>query len=63
LPRLQLDVDNETFDQLAAVAATERRPITWQAELVLRMALGLPVLSHMPRVDDFAEQASTEGHP
>jgi hypothetical protein len=39
---LRLDVDFETYERLVEAAVSERRPITWQAEVVLRRALGLP---------------------
>jgi hypothetical protein len=42
MPVLKLDVDPETFTRLVDQAATERRPIVWQAEVTLRRALGLP---------------------
>jgi hypothetical protein len=39
---IKLDLDNETFTRLMDVALQERRPIPWQAEVLLRHALGLP---------------------
>ena len=42
MPRLRLDLDRETFEALAAQALAERRTATWQAEVLLRQALGLP---------------------
>ena len=42
MANLRLDVDFETYERLVEVAVSERRPITWQAEVVLRRALGLP---------------------
>ena len=39
---LKLDLDNETYTRLMDVALQERRPIPWQAEVLLRRALGLP---------------------
>ena len=42
MPRLRLDLDRETFDALTAQAFAERRPVVFQAEVVLRQALGLP---------------------
>lgn len=43
MARLQLDVDQETYVRLAESAVAERRPVGWQAEVLLRRALGLPV--------------------
>jgi hypothetical protein len=40
--KLKLDVDIETLERLIERAVQERRPITWQAEVLLRQALGLP---------------------
>jgi hypothetical protein len=42
MARLRLDVDDETYDRLLSKALSERRPIHWQAEVMLRTALGLP---------------------
>jgi hypothetical protein len=39
MPTFQIALDSETFDRLAAIAVVERRPIPWQAEVVLRQAL------------------------
>ncbi len=38
--RINLDVD--TFERLQSAAVAERRPLPWQAEVILRQALGLP---------------------
>jgi hypothetical protein len=40
--RLRLDVDTETYQHLVTSAVAERRPIPWQAAILLRRALGLP---------------------
>jgi hypothetical protein len=42
VPVLKVDLDPETFDRLTERAARERRPIVWQAEVMLRRACGLP---------------------
>ncbi len=39
---LKLQIDSETMDRLVERAVRERRPITWEAEVLLRQALGLP---------------------
>lgn len=41
MPRLTLDVDDETYRRLVADAVGEVRPVEWQAEVTLRRALGL----------------------
>lgn len=42
MPTLRLDVDQETYQRLVEAAVSERRPIDWQAEVMLRRAAGLP---------------------
>jgi hypothetical protein len=42
MPRLRLDLDRETFEALADKAFAERRPVPFQAEVILRLAVGLP---------------------
>jgi hypothetical protein len=42
MAQLRIDVDPETYERLAAVSVAERRPIPWQAEVILRRALALP---------------------
>ena len=39
--RLKLDLDEQTTEQLVKSAMAERRPIPWQAEILLQRALGL----------------------
>jgi hypothetical protein len=41
MARLRLDLDQETFLALTDRALRERRPVDWQAEVMLRQALGL----------------------
>ena len=42
MPIIRLDLDADTFGRLADIALEERRPIPWQAEVLLLRALGLP---------------------
>ena len=37
--KLHLNIDQETFERLAEIAIAERRPIGWQAELLLTTAV------------------------
>ena len=41
MARLRLDLDQETFLALTDRALRERRTLVWQAEVMLRQALGL----------------------
>ena len=49
--RIRLDLDRETASRLVEAATIERRPVGWQASVLLRRALGLP----------FPPMALTEG--
>ena len=42
MPKLHLDLDRETFEALASEALAQRRPVVFQAEVLLRQTLGLP---------------------
>jgi hypothetical protein len=42
MAQLRIDVDPETYERLAAASVAERRPIRWQAEVILRRALAVP---------------------
>jgi hypothetical protein len=42
MAKLKLDLDTEMLERLVERAVQERRPIVWQAEVLLRQALGLP---------------------
>jgi len=45
---IQLEIDADTYESLVKAALAERRPVPWQAEIVLRRALGLPVSGDQP---------------
>jgi len=38
--RVRLELDPETYGQLMRAAVAEKRPADWQAEVILRRALG-----------------------
>jgi hypothetical protein len=40
--RIKLELDPETTEKLVEAAVREKRPAAWQAEVMLRTALGLP---------------------
>jgi hypothetical protein len=42
MPSLRLTPDRETYDRLVEMADVQRRPVGWQAEVLLRQAVGLP---------------------
>jgi hypothetical protein len=55
MPRMELDVDQDTYELLAAEAVSQRRPIDWQAEVTLRRAVGLPFpYEHRDRGEELA---------
>jgi hypothetical protein len=56
MPVVKVDVDAEMYARLADQAVAERRPIVWQAEVMLRRALGLPFPCEMK-----TETAPAEG--
>jgi hypothetical protein len=43
MPRVRLDLKPQTYEALAARAVEERRPIDWQAEVLIESGLGLRV--------------------
>jgi hypothetical protein len=43
LPTIKIDLDPDSFRRLTELAVKERRPIPWQAEILLLRALGAPV--------------------
>ena len=40
--RVKLELDTETFGRLIEAAVIERRPVDFQAEVILMRALGVP---------------------
>jgi hypothetical protein len=56
MPILRIDLDAHSFERLAESAFRELRPVNWQAEVLIRRALGLlapvPLVSAHPRDDD-----------
>jgi hypothetical protein len=61
MPIIRLDLDDEALGRLADLAIEERRPIPWQAEVLLLRALGLPAPPPLSRVT--VEAAKSEGAP
>ena len=59
MARLRLDLDQETFVALTDRALRERRPVDWQAEVMLREALGL-AFPYPPTPDEPTSQAKPE---
>jgi hypothetical protein len=62
MPRLRLDLDLETFEALADKAFAERRPVHYQAEVILRQALGLPFPFPVGSNSSFTSQPPTGHH-
>ena len=51
MARLRLDISEDRYDQLMEIAVQERRPVDWQAEVLLMQAIAehfLPMLRHDP---------------
>jgi hypothetical protein len=42
MPTLRVTLDRETYDALVEHAQRHRRPVGWHAEVLLRLAVGLP---------------------
>jgi hypothetical protein len=41
MAKVRLELTDETFDRLMRAAVSERRPVDWQAEVLLERALGI----------------------
>jgi hypothetical protein len=59
---LKLDLDTETLERLVERAVQERRPIVWQAEVLLRQALGLP-FPYVSQLVATPDERPEEGQP
>ena len=42
MPTIKVEIDTESYERLIVLAVAERRPIAWQAEVLLMRALALP---------------------
>ena len=40
--QIRLELERDAFDRLLSRAVAEQRPVSWQADVLLRRALGLP---------------------
>jgi len=60
MPTLRLDLDPQTFRRLTQSAVDERRPIHWQAEVLLLRALGMPAPVHLA---PSLEAVESQGEP
>jgi hypothetical protein len=49
MPRLRIDLKPEAYEALAAKAIEERRPVDWQAEVLIESGLGLRDRPHQRR--------------
>ena len=56
MPILRVELDTESFRRLTELAVEERRPIPWQAEMLLLRALAAPVEGRTPDVNPCTEQ-------
>jgi hypothetical protein len=60
LPTIKIDLDLDSFRRLSELAVEERRPIPWQAEILLLRALAVPVDGEAPGRDTCAERQVQE---
>jgi hypothetical protein len=63
--RVKLELDTETFGRLMESAVAEQRPADWQAEVILRRALGTwnePRTGFEVRVTNPSLQPGPAGH-
>jgi len=58
MTQIRVNLDNETTARLARHAVAERRPIPWQAEVMLRRALGLAAPPDITCSDTTPEKAA-----
>jgi hypothetical protein len=56
MPTIRVELDTESFRRLTELAVEERRPIPWQAEILLLRALAAPVEGGVPSVNTCAKQ-------
>ena len=56
MPTIKIDLDLDSFRRLTELAVEERRPIPWQAEMLLLRALAVPVEGEAPSVNTCAKQ-------
>ena len=56
MPTIKIDLDPDNFRRLAKLAVEERRPIPWQAEILLLRVLATPVEGGAPRLNTCAKQ-------
>jgi hypothetical protein len=51
MPTIKVDIDPESFHHLSELAVEERRPIPWQAEVMLIRAIAVSVKQRARRPD------------
>lgn len=61
MPTIQIELDRESFRRLTELAVEERRPIPWQAEILLLRALAAPAEGVITDRDTRAEQEVSGG--
>jgi len=55
--RIHLELEADARERLIAAAVAERRPISFQAEVLLRRALGLPDVARFPTPESPGKEA------
>jgi hypothetical protein len=58
MPRVRIDLRKEAYDALAARAIAERRPVDWQAEVLIESGLGLRDRPTTPNDSSSTEQTT-----
>lgn len=54
---IRVELDQETYVRLVEEAVDQRRPIPWQAEVILRRALGLGLPEEISALNVAAREA------
>ena len=60
MPKIGIFLDTEAFQRLADLSDAERRPLSWEAEVLIRRAIGLPDGEPLPQRNDGGMQHDRE---
>lgn len=62
MTRIRLELDQETYDRLLKAAVGERRPVVWQAEMMLRRTLGTTFPAEVTPPDGLTKTQTSHRH-